>query len=97
MFFTKKKKIDADMGLYNLGFYGLTDKDDKSKVVYRKLRECNNKYHYIEISKHTGKTLIFSYQVSRMGKRTINKCVPLTYEEMELCRLKIKEMGWDKK
>lgn len=100
MFFNKKKKnsikkIDADLEFNKIGFVRLTDKDD-TKVVYRKLRECNNKYHFIEISMHTGKTLIFSYQVKRLNKCTINKCVPLTYEEYKLCDLKIREMGWDK-
>lgn len=96
MFFTKKKKIDTDMEFNKLGFGKLTDKEDNSKVVYRKLRDCNNRYHFIEISKHTGKTLIFSYQVNRINGRAMNKCVPLTYEEMALCKLKIEELGWDK-
>lgn len=96
MFFTKKKKIDTDMEFNKLGFDKLTDKEDSSKVVYRKLRDCNNRYHFIEISKHTGKTLIFSYQVNRINGRAMNKCVPLTYEEMELCKLKIEELGWNK-
>lgn len=97
MFFKKKKvNRNIDIEFNRMGFTCITDPDDKSKVVYRKLRDCNNKYHYIEISKHTGKTLIFSYQVKRIHGHAINKCVPLTYEEMELCLNKIKEMGWDK-
>lgn len=95
MFFSKKKKIDVDIEFSMLGFAKLTDSND-SKVVYRKLRDCNNKYHYIEINTYTGKTLIFSYQVLRKGRHRVNKCVPLTYEEYKLCELKIKEMGWDK-
>lgn len=97
MFFKKKKANEnANIKFYEMGFISTTDPDDKSKVVYRRLRECNNRYHFIEISKHTGKTLIFSYQVNRVNGRIVNKCVPLTYEEMELCKLKIEELGWDK-
>ena len=96
MIFIKKKKIDADLEFNKLGYSIITDRNDNSKVVYRKLRDCNNKYHFIEISKNNGKLLIFSYQVMHTGRYTVNKCVPLTYEEYKLCDLKIKEMGWNK-
>ena len=96
MFFKKKDKFNELEAFANLGFKLVTDPEDESKIVFKKLRECNNKWHFIEINRHASKTLVFSYQPKYVSGKSVNRCVPLTIDEMECCLKTIKKRGWDK-